>query len=208
VWHKTSYQLSDLAHTTDSRPLRRLMSSTRTALCLREGLSYDEWAQVGRSVQRVNEASAWWVGDWLIYGRDAFGDRYRKAIDATGFDYQTLRNYAWVAARFELSRRRDKLSFGHHAEVASLEAEEQDGWLDRASVHGWSRNELRRRIRAEAERPAGQAVTVVLAVPATSHSRWAAAASVEGRGFAEWAQAALDAAAESALAEPVRHAAA
>jgi hypothetical protein len=192
--------LGDTAENLAGTPLRRLMSSTRTALCLREGLTYDEWEQVGKSVQRVSEASAWWVGDWLIYGRDAFGDRYRRAIDATGFDYQTLRNYAWVAAQFPVSRRRDKLSFGHHAEVASLDEGDQNVWLDRASVHDWSRNELRRRIRATTERPPDQAVTVVLAVPASAHSRWSAAAASEERGFQDWVLGVLDAAAETALA--------
>jgi hypothetical protein len=41
-------------------------------------------------------------------------------IVATGLDYQTLRNYAAVARRFELSRRRDNLSFHHHAELCAL----------------------------------------------------------------------------------------
>ena len=40
-------------------------------------------------------------------------------------DYQTLRNYAWVARRFAMSRRRDTLSFGHHAEVPALPEPEQ-----------------------------------------------------------------------------------
>ena len=167
---------------------------------MRQGLTYDQWEQVGHSVQRVNESSAWWVGDWLVYGKDAFGDRYRRAVDATGYDYQTLRNYAWVATRFPMSRRRDSLSFGHHAEVAALENDAQDDWLHRAAVHDWSRNELRRRIKTATEGSRSQgAVTVVLAVPAAAHRRWAEAASVEGRAFAEWVQAALDVAAESAL---------
>jgi hypothetical protein len=172
---------------------------------MRQGMTYEQWEQVGESVQRVNESSAWWVGDWLVYGKEAFGDRYRRAVAATGYDYQTLRNYAWVATRFPMSRRRDSLSFGHHAEVASLEPDAQDDWLHRATVHGWSRNELRRRIKAELEGSrAPSAVTVVLAVPAAAHRRWAEAASVEGRAFSDWAQAALDVAAETALSAPAQ----
>jgi len=38
----------------------------------------------------------------------------------------SLRNNKWVADRVELSRRRDNLSFAHHAEVAKLEPDEQD----------------------------------------------------------------------------------
>ena len=36
--------------------------------------------------------------------------------------------------RFDLSRRRDKLSFGHHAELAALPEHEQDEWLDQAET--------------------------------------------------------------------------
>ena len=34
--------------------------------------------------------------------------------------HQPCRNAAAVSERFDLSRRRDKLTFSHHAEVASL----------------------------------------------------------------------------------------
>jgi hypothetical protein len=74
--------------------------------------------------------------------------RYRAAIEQTGLDYQTLRNYAWVARRFSVSRRRDNLSFGHHAEVMSLTAPEQDFWLRKADELGWSVKQLRREVRA------------------------------------------------------------
>src|SRR6266536_1438757 len=60
------------------------------------------------------------MGAWLAHGQAAYRSRYRTAIEQTGLDYQTLRNYAWVAGRFELSRRRDTLSFGRHAEAAAL----------------------------------------------------------------------------------------
>jgi len=63
-------------------------------------------------------------------------------------DYGTLRNYAWVARRFALSRRRDMLSFGHHAEVAAMPEAEQEYWLGKAEELSWSRNQLRREVRA------------------------------------------------------------
>lgn len=63
-----------------------------------------------------------------------YGRRCRGAIAVTGLDYQTLRNYAVVARRFDLSRRRDSLSCQHHAEVCALSDSEQDRWLDLASA--------------------------------------------------------------------------
>ncbi len=53
-----------------------------------------------------------------MFGERRFGTRYRSAIEATDLDYQTLRNYAWVARNVDAGRRREELSFQHHAEVA------------------------------------------------------------------------------------------
>ncbi|MFD9426223.1 MULTISPECIES: hypothetical protein [unclassified Streptomyces] len=68
-------------------------------------------------------SSAWWLADWLIHGEATYGwRRYKEAVERTGLDYQTLRHYAWVARRFEHDRRRDSLSFAHHAAVQSNRA--------------------------------------------------------------------------------------
>jgi hypothetical protein len=56
------------------------------------------------------------------------------AARITGYDDQTLMNMVYVATRFEVSRRREKLSWSHHAEVAALDREEQEWWLDRAGA--------------------------------------------------------------------------
>lgn len=65
--------------------------------------------------------------------------------------------------RFELSRRRGKLSLQHHAEVASLPVNEQEYWLDQAEQHGWSRNHFRNilRERAQGERKNISVVSVM-----------------------------------------------
>ena len=53
-----------------------------------------------------------------------------EAEDWEGPAYQSCRDAAWVADKFEVSRRRDNLSFGHHKEVAALPAGQADGLLD------------------------------------------------------------------------------
>lgn len=120
----------------------------RTALSLPKGMSIAAWSKIGRQILVVSDASSWWLGDWLIYGQTQYPDRYKRAIAETSLDYQTLRNYAWVARSFAPPRRRDALSFQHHAEVAGLSPAEQDMWLTLAEQHRWSRNELRKRIKA------------------------------------------------------------
>jgi hypothetical protein len=128
----------------------------RVGLQFPRQLPFEAWLGVGAQLAAVAGSSAWCLGDWLIYGQAAYGGRYRDAIERTGLDYQTLRNYAWVAGRFELSRRRDTLSFGHHAEVAALPGPEQDFWLRKAEEFRWSTMRLRQQVRASlAERRLG-----------------------------------------------------
>jgi hypothetical protein len=140
----------------DLRPavVPRLVSALGHGVVPRIGLQFparmpfQRWFGVGQQLSAVATSSAWCLGDWLAYGQDTYGSRYQKAVERTGLDYQTLRNYVWVARRFELSRRRETLSFGHHAEVASLAQPEQDFWLRKAEEFGWSTNQLRHQVRA------------------------------------------------------------
>ena len=50
-------------------PEGRGWRATRSALYLRTGLGYDDWVRVGRNVTTVADSAAWWLGDWLIFGR-------------------------------------------------------------------------------------------------------------------------------------------
>jgi hypothetical protein len=101
------------------------VAAGRTELRLPADLTVSAWARIGSQITLLSNSSAWWLGDWLVYGRDNFPGRYKQAMTETSLDYQTLRNYAWVAGRFGAPRRRDGLSFQHHA-VAALPAAEQD----------------------------------------------------------------------------------
>ncbi|XVV32816.1 LmbU family transcriptional regulator (plasmid) [Streptomyces sp. CA-100214] len=121
----------------------------KSGMVFPENLPERSWERIGSNLRELVNSSAWWLADWLIYGESTYGwRRYKEAIERTGLDYQTLRNYAWVARRFEHHRRRDALSFAHHAEVTRLSPPEQDYWLRKAEQQKWSRNELRRAVRA------------------------------------------------------------
>nr|AGZ15454.1 putative regulator [Streptomyces sp. MK498-98F14] len=131
-------------------PFVGIQAKVRTSgMVFPPNLSERSWERIGFGLRELTNSSAWWLADWLIFGETTYGlRRYREAIDRTGLDYQTLRNYAWVARRFEHHRRRDSLSFAHHAEVTRLSPAEQDYWLREAEQRKWSRNELRRVVRA------------------------------------------------------------
>jgi hypothetical protein len=127
---------------------------SETAWAPPSDLRFEEWEQVGVTLGRIGRARRWWIGDWVNHGERAYGEKYTLAIDATGYEYQTVANCAYVAKAIEPSRRREGLSWSHHAEVAALEPADQEAWLDRAQAEGLTRNELRKAIKATSELPA------------------------------------------------------
>lgn len=166
----------------------RKARSTRTGIKFDPLLPFETWQALGVKIGTYANATGWWMGDWLNYGQQQYGRRYKDAIAITGLEYQTLRNCAAVARRFELSRRRDDVSFQHHAEVCALEDKEQDRWLARAASEGWSRNELRRRVRASLADPSAAPPTNWLrfAVDPEDEQRWREAADREQCQLDQW----------------------
>lgn len=106
--------------------------------------TFEEWLAFGENIKSAEKGVHFWIGDWLNYGEAKWGEVYKQAIKSMRFEYQTLRNDKWVSSRIELSRRRDNLSFKHHAEVAACTPEEQDLLLDHAEAQGWSAKKLSR----------------------------------------------------------------
>lgn len=130
---------------------------TEVGYLLPPDLSFDAWEHAGAVLKRMERAIRFWLGDWLNYGERQYGETYSQAIEVTGATYQALANCAYVARSVEFSRRRENLSFGHHAEVAALPAPEQDLVLERADSEGWSTRRLREFVRSgnwQADQPA------------------------------------------------------
>lgn len=182
----------------------RNVLSSKVGLHFHGQLTFEQWARIGHRVGRHANASLWWLGDWLVYGERMYEQRYRRAIALTGLDYQTLRNYATVARRFPLSRRRDKLSFQHHAEVCALSEEDRERWLDRAQRERWSRNELRRQLRPDRPPRGRTAGLLRLEVDPERASRWLRAATLCESELNPWIVATLDGAANGLLAPDIR----
>jgi len=175
--------------------------TSRTELRLPEQLPSAEWLRIGKQIALVRDSSSWWVGDWLVYGQEKFPDRYREAIQSTSLDYQTLRNYAWVARRFPPARRREKLSFQHHAMVASLGQAEQQLWLERASQLGWSVRQLRAQLRSAPPGSQHGPADAILNINVLDEKRqrWLAAAERQQQDLLDWAISVMDQAADQAL---------
>jgi hypothetical protein len=111
-------------------------------------LHHGEWTAIGKRLGGLVRCSQWWIGDWVRYGSARWGERYIVAARITGYDVDSLRNMVWISSRFHPSRRRNDLTWSHHASLATLEPDEQDVWLDRAIEERLSVADLRIELRA------------------------------------------------------------
>jgi hypothetical protein len=177
---------------------------TRVGLRWQErAVGFDRWRELGARMARTTDSMAWCLGDWLVYGESRYADRYRRTVEVVGLNYQTLRNYAWVARRFPLSRRRDRLTFYHHMEVTRLPVDEQDRWLDRAVTERWSVHRLRERLRQDQgsrDNPTADNGTLPrINVAQQRLERWRTAAERANDTLEHWVVASLDQVAGQAL---------
>jgi len=115
----------------------------QTGLIITGNPTYEDWANCGGMLAQIEGSVHWWIGDWVNYGEMAYGEKYSQALEDTEFSEKTLWNDAWVCSRFEISRRREKLPYSYHIDVAALNQEEADRLLDQAEKEGWTRAQLR-----------------------------------------------------------------
>jgi hypothetical protein len=180
------------------------LSITGVGLNFPTDLSFEDWEHAGHRLSGLVNSSLWCLGDWLVFGKKHYSDRYMRAIRAAGLQYQTLRNYAWVSRRFELGRRRPTLTFQHHAEVASMAQDKQDFWLDVAEKKMWTTKQLRMHIRSQRGDDDARDRASVIPRIEVLNSRlelWRKAADHSGVNFDNWVMRALDSAAEQALGD-------
>jgi hypothetical protein len=111
-------------------------------------MDHPQWVVVGRRLGGISRSNQWWLGDWLRYGTAKWGEKYVEAAKITGYDVRSLANMASLADCFEMSRRRDNLTWSHHAVVAALDPDEQDRWLDMAAAERLSVADLRIELRS------------------------------------------------------------
>lgn len=118
-----------------------------TQLVIRAELTEEEWLALGEKLRFVEGGIQWWIGDWMRYGQHRWGEKINTVVGMTGKSEQRVKNYQWVASRFETSRRRDLLSYTHHELVAAMPMPEQEEWLDYAVAERLSSKDLQRLLR-------------------------------------------------------------
>jgi hypothetical protein len=132
---------------------RAAVHRNRVGLTVKGRLPLAKWTEALRECARDYTTSRWQLGDLILFGEGAgYGKKYTEAEAATGLSYSRLSDLASVCRRFEISRRRQSLSFAHHADLVAFPDTEQDRFLDLAAKEGWSRSRLRQEIGREKEK--------------------------------------------------------
>lgn len=92
-------------------------------------LTYEQWEGVGRALGRGLDNWHWVIGDWLVYGENAFGERvwptklqpgqskYEKAAMITGLFVETLELCYRVAKVYPQGDRIEGASWSRHKDV-------------------------------------------------------------------------------------------
>lgn len=133
---------------------RGTFNLTETGLTVLGEPSYDQWAEALAQARLWHSAIQWVVGALVNYGEAHFGEQASQLLDASRWEEETIRVYAWVESRVPPENRRPELPFHAHQLVASLPPEAQRLWLDRAAkgdeVGRWSTRRLQAKMREAA----------------------------------------------------------
>lgn len=125
------------------------LTSTALDLSERPDLPLESCEALAAFFGQLNHSSRWWIADLLNFVEMRHGEYVAHVSEATGLAPQTIENIMSVGRRVPPSRRRERVSFSLHAEVAALEPEEQVRWLEVAEKERLTKTELRARIRPQ-----------------------------------------------------------
>ena len=115
-----------------------------TGLKPREGeFDMDQWQRLGEFIRLTNQACQWWWGDWLNMGEDKFGEHAAQALEATRWDEETLRVYAWVCRNVPPVTRVSGVPFSHYQCLAKLPESKQLEWAEKVASDDLSVRQLR-----------------------------------------------------------------
>jgi len=117
--------------------------TTETSWSPPANITFDQWEQIGNTLQTINGAVNWWIGDWLNVGERQWGDTYTQAVQSTDSSVESLKKYKSVSERVPQNIRCANLSWTHHFYVAYQPAEERGPLLAIADAYNLSSRELK-----------------------------------------------------------------
>ena len=83
-------------------------------------IDFDQWSAVGATLFHIGRAHQWWVGDWMVFGDQKYGQEMMQAVELDGYDPDTISQWMWVSETIPEAERRETLSWSHHRAVAGL----------------------------------------------------------------------------------------
>ena len=114
------------------------------------------WDMLTGEYKRLERKATWIqfaIGDLLVLGENKFGEQILDYMDAFDYSAHSIQNIKSVARAIPPSRRRENLSWSHHAAVAALPEHKQSEVLSEAESGRLSVMETRERVRAETGQP-------------------------------------------------------
>ena len=147
------------------QPIEGALATDRS-LRISPGVDIAAWAELGPMIIRLEKASKFWVGDYLVHSewrytdeqfreRWGYGERSRWVQEQLGVAWDDVRDYVYVCGNVPESVRDPQLSFSHHRHVAKLVPAEQELWLTRARDEGWTTRQLDEQLRYAAQLSTG-----------------------------------------------------
>ena len=118
-------------------------------LSSRPDLSLETCMSLAALFGQVNTSSRWYIADLLEYVEMRYGEYVAQVAEATKLAPQTIENILSIGRRVPPERRVDGVTFSVHAEVASLEPQDQRRWLKVAKDENLTKMELRGKIKPE-----------------------------------------------------------
>lgn len=104
----------------------------KTSLTLPANLTLEEYEELAETLIGAQEATSWWIADFLAFGEIKYGETYAQAASKFKLDALTLKNMASLARRVKPENRNPNVTFSHHRAVQTLPPEEQVAFLKRA----------------------------------------------------------------------------
>lgn len=121
--------------------------------------SSSEYEALGFALGEMHRAVQFAVGDYILDGERLFGHEAYQLQESLGISEEQRRQYVRVAERIPFERRRRELTWAHHREVAAMDPDDQDEWLERAVANQWNKSEMVAHLRPNEALPEPKGVT-------------------------------------------------
>lgn len=123
---------------------------TKVGACITGDLTFDECRDAINVLATADTSVKFALADLVVYARENYGESYAQLLDELKFSMGYIHNLVWVQHNVPVENRVYDLSFSHFYEVASVkDKDEQAEWLRLCVENGWSREDLRDRMRGD-----------------------------------------------------------